>query len=147
MGLSLNVCVCTQSCLTLCDLMDCSPPGPSIHRISQAYWSGLPFGDLPNSGIEPLSPALHEDSLPLNHLVSLKSQCGILQFRRIQPIFLGRNNFCSSADPYFLAVMGCFVLNVRLNKEEVKSPHLPQTGECGLDVLTIQYSFYIMSRN
>ena len=30
------------------------------------YWSGLPFppGDLPNSGIEPWSPALQENSLP-----------------------------------------------------------------------------------
>ena len=25
-----------QSCLTLCDLMDCSPPGSSVHRILQA---------------------------------------------------------------------------------------------------------------
>ena len=25
-----------QSCLTLCDPMDCSPPGSSVHRISQA---------------------------------------------------------------------------------------------------------------
>ena len=33
----------------------------------QEYWSGLPFpppGDLPNSGIEPRSPALQADSLP-----------------------------------------------------------------------------------
>ena len=33
----------------------------------QGYWSGLPFlspGDLPNPGIEPLSPALQADSLP-----------------------------------------------------------------------------------
>ena len=33
----------------------------------QEYWSGLPFpspGDLPDSGIEPGSPALHADSLP-----------------------------------------------------------------------------------
>ena len=32
----------------------------------QQYWSGLPFlspGDLPNSGIEPGSPALQADSL------------------------------------------------------------------------------------
>ena len=32
-----------------------------------AYWSGKPFpspGDLPNSGIEPRSPALQADSLP-----------------------------------------------------------------------------------
>ena len=33
----------------------------------QKYWSGLPFpslGDLPNSGIEPRSPALETDALP-----------------------------------------------------------------------------------
>ena len=31
------------------------------------YWSGLPFpspGDLPNSGVEPMSPALQADDLP-----------------------------------------------------------------------------------
>ena len=34
-----------QSCLTLCDPMDCSPPGSSIHGIFQAreYWSGVPL--------------------------------------------------------------------------------------------------------
>ena len=34
---------------------------------SQEYWSGLPFPspeDLPDSGIEPGSPALQEDSVP-----------------------------------------------------------------------------------
>ena len=33
------VCVCVlvpQSCLTLCDPMDCSPPGSSVHGILQA---------------------------------------------------------------------------------------------------------------
>ena len=29
-------CVCTQSCPTLCSLMDFTPPGSSVHRISQA---------------------------------------------------------------------------------------------------------------
>ena len=42
--------------------MDCSPPGSSVHGISrQEYWNGLPFHplrDLPDPGIEPLSPAL-----------------------------------------------------------------------------------------
>ena len=58
----------SQLCLTLCDPMDCSPPGSSVHGISrQDYWSGLPFpilGNLPNPGIEPRSPALQTDSLP-----------------------------------------------------------------------------------
>ena len=49
-----------QSCPTLCDPMDCSLPGSSVHGISrQEYWSGLPFpspGGLPNPGIEPGSP-------------------------------------------------------------------------------------------
>ena len=27
--------VCTQPCLTLCDLMDCSPPGSSVQGISR----------------------------------------------------------------------------------------------------------------
>ena len=29
-------CVCAQSCLTLCNPMDCSPPGSSVHGILQA---------------------------------------------------------------------------------------------------------------
>ena len=48
--------------------MDCSPPGSSVHGISQArYWSELPFAspeDLPDPGIEPKSPALQANSLP-----------------------------------------------------------------------------------
>ena len=31
-----NILVCAQSCLTLCNPMDCSPPGSSVHEISQA---------------------------------------------------------------------------------------------------------------
>ena len=40
-----------QSCPTLCDPTDCSPPGSSAHGIPQrGYWTGLSFpspGDLP----------------------------------------------------------------------------------------------------
>ena len=52
-----------QSCSTLCDPMDCSPPG-SMGFSRQEYWSGLPCpppGDLPDPGIKPASlrsPAL-----------------------------------------------------------------------------------------
>ena len=57
-----------QSCLTLCDLMDCSLPGSSVHGILQARileWVPVPFsGGLPNPGIEPRSPTFQADSLP-----------------------------------------------------------------------------------
>ena len=47
--------------LSLCDPMDYSPPGSSVHGISGArYWSGLPFPspeDLPDPGIKPMPPA------------------------------------------------------------------------------------------
>ena len=41
----------------------------SMEFSKQEYWSGLPFpspGDLSNPGIEPVSPALQGDSLPLS---------------------------------------------------------------------------------
>ena len=65
-----SLCCCSvgQSCPTLCDPMDCSPPGSwflgprGFSR--QEYQSGLPClppGDLPNPGIESRSSALQED--------------------------------------------------------------------------------------
>ena len=77
-----------QSCLTLSDPMDCSPPGFSIHGIFQARileWGAIAFsdglyspwnspgqntgvgslsllqGNLPNPGIKPRFPALQVD--------------------------------------------------------------------------------------
>ena len=55
-----------QSCLTLCDPMDCSL---SIEFSRQEYWSGLPFpslGDLPDPGIKP--DLLHCRQI-FNHLI------------------------------------------------------------------------------
>ena len=53
---------------SFCDPVDFSPPGFSIHGISQAkILKWLPFpspGDLRNPGIELGSPALQADSLP-----------------------------------------------------------------------------------
>ena len=54
----------TQSYLTLCDPMDCSPPGSFVLGISQARiweWVTIPFStgsSRPDPGIEPESPAL-----------------------------------------------------------------------------------------
>ena len=55
----------TQSCPTLCNPMDCSLPGFSVHGILQArileWVTVIPPRDLPDPGIEPkslMSPAL-----------------------------------------------------------------------------------------
>jgi len=57
----------TQSCPTLYNSMDCSPPGSSVTEFSrQDHWNSLPFpppGDLPDPGIEPGAPTLWVDSL------------------------------------------------------------------------------------
>ena len=71
------LCLVTQLCPTLCNPMDCSPPGSSVHGgfSRQEYWSGLPCppGDLPNPGMELGSYALQVDSLPAE--LSGKPKC------------------------------------------------------------------------
>ena len=57
LGLFASTRMHAQSCLTLCDPMDCRPPGSR-----QEYWNRLPFptlGDLLNPGVEPTSPVTH----------------------------------------------------------------------------------------
>ena len=55
-------CLVIKSYPALCDPMDCSLTGSSVHGFpKQEYWSGLPFpspGDLPDPGIKHKSPAL-----------------------------------------------------------------------------------------
>ena len=63
--------------LSLIVLSNSATPWTAAHQAPlsmefsrQEYWSGLPFstpGDLPDPGIEPVSPALQADFLPLNH--------------------------------------------------------------------------------
>ena len=59
--------VVPHPCLTLCDLMDCSPPGSSGHGILQVRileWVAVPFSrGSSQPRIEPRSPALKADSL------------------------------------------------------------------------------------
>ena len=57
-----------QSYPTLCDPMNCSPPGSSVHGVLQArILEGVaiasPPGDLPHLGIKLGSPALQADCL------------------------------------------------------------------------------------
>ena len=57
-----SVSICAQPfqlCPTLCDPTDCSLPGSSVHGILQQEYSSVlsgSTGDLPNPGIEPMSP-------------------------------------------------------------------------------------------
>ena len=57
----------TQSCPTVCDPVDCSPLGSSVHGILQARilgWVAIPFSRTSSRlEIEPKSPALQADSL------------------------------------------------------------------------------------
>ena len=55
--------------MSLCNPMDCSPPGSSVQGTSQPRileWGAISFseGNLPNPGIEPGSPAMQAESLP-----------------------------------------------------------------------------------
>ena len=82
-------CVCvlvTQSCLILCDPMNYSLPGFSVHGILQARileWVAIPFSrGSSGPGIECRSPALQADSLqsepPGKPMYCLFSSCSLL---------------------------------------------------------------------
>ena len=68
------VCLVAKLYLTLCDPVDCSLPGSSVHRISQARtleWVSIYFSKGSSQpGMEPAATALEVDSLPLSHLGS-----------------------------------------------------------------------------
>ena len=58
----------TQSCSTLCDPMDCGPPGSSVHGILQARileWVAISFSRGSSQPRDQTwSPTLQADSLP-----------------------------------------------------------------------------------
>ena len=74
------LCMYAQSCPTFCNPMDCSMPGSSVRGIVQARileWVTISISrDLPDPGIEPVSPAspaLQENSL---HWATKEAQYG-----------------------------------------------------------------------
>ena len=109
-ALCVRACSVAQSCPTLCNPMDCSLPGSSVHRILQAgIWRGLPYpppGDLSDPGIRrflqwqadslPLAPSLKlspEDIkvtrsglVPSFRELKDQSKCGKLVDRGLNPI-------------------------------------------------------------
>ena len=92
--LKVNVLV-TQSCLTLCDPMDCSLPGYSVHRILQARileWVAISFSrGSSQPGIKPRSPwVLQEPWFPSKKLqadsLPPKPQLLLLYSKRLQTL-------------------------------------------------------------
>ena len=70
--LILTLCTCAQSCPTLCDPMDGSSPGSSVHGIFQARNTGVGFnflfrGIFQTQGSNPHLLHRQTDSLPLHH--------------------------------------------------------------------------------
>ena len=65
------------------------------------YWSGLPCpppGDLPDPGIEPLSPALQVDSFPLSHWEpAMATFISISQMRKLRQEGLGHSSKSTTA--------------------------------------------------
>ena len=51
------------------------------------YWSGISPGDIPNPGIEPRSPALQVDSLPVEPLPGKPKNTGVGSLSLLQRIF------------------------------------------------------------
>ena len=99
----------TQSCLTLCNPMDCSLPGSFVHGISQARileWVAISFSwCLPEPGIEPVSFALAGGFFTTEPGVSTANpiQC-IFHFQRWIGVFSVSSSslYCSTIFTYFL---------------------------------------------
>ena len=102
----------SQSRSTLCDPVDCSPPGSSVHGILQARvleWGAIPFSrDLPSPGIEPGSPALQADYL----LSEQPKKPHQYAYKCIYSRMLIQNTFQNTfyfwdADVHFMLSLGC----------------------------------------
>ena len=75
----------TQSCLTLCDSMDCSPPGSSVHGILQArilQWVAVSFSRGPGERLPSPSLSKHLHSWPQSFLCKIMIGIILLLFSR-----------------------------------------------------------------
>ena len=84
-----------QLCLTLCDSMDCSPPGPFVHGILQARilelgCHALLQGIFPIQGFEDLPHCRQIDSL-LSEPPEKPKNTGVGSLSLLQQIFLTHN--------------------------------------------------------
>ena len=91
----------------------------SVGVFKQEYWSGLPFlppGDLPDPGLEPMSPASHAHSLPMSCSDVVKTPLltvpgettRIIPTRLKVPVRAGSQRLRTSS-PSFLGVCSLFL--------------------------------------
>ena len=84
-----SACSVTKSCSTLCDPMDYSPPGSSVHGIFQArilQWVAISSSrDLPDPGMQLASPIVACRLFTSEPLVTIKP-CLIVQFSSVQSL-------------------------------------------------------------
>ena len=95
--LPLITCKCAQSCLTLCNPMDCGPPGSSIHGILQARilgWVAI-SRHLTNQASSQLRVSVHTVPSPgklmLIDLLGLSTN--VTSFREFSGAFLNGVNY------------------------------------------------------
>ena len=76
-SVAISMCLVTQLCLTLCDLMDCSPPGSSVHGDSSDRNTGVGFRALLQGILltQELSPGIPHCRWILYHLSHQGSPC------------------------------------------------------------------------
>ena len=88
-----------QSCPTLCDLVDCSPSGSSVHGTLQARilkWVAFPSpGKLPHPGTEPRSPHCTQILYHLSHQGSPTNAHYLIKY--VQWLF-NQMNHCFTAE-------------------------------------------------
>ena len=126
----MHACLVTQSCPTLCDSMDCSPLGSSVHGILQARllaWVAISFSkDLLSQGLNPgllhcrqilyrLSPGKsRKDFILFPNFLSCSFTFSVILISLIQISFIDRQ-FCyffPSIYLIFWALSACCFLSI-----------------------------------
>ena len=139
------LCLVAQSCLTLCDPMDCSPPGSSVHGDSPGKITGvgdhaLLQGIFPTQGLNPGLLHCRQTLYHLSHCCCCCRRCQVasvvsdsLQSHRRQPTRLPR----PSDSPGKNTGVGChFLLQCMKVKSESEvaqlCPTLSDPMDCSL---------------
>ena len=107
-----------QTCPTLCDPMDCSPPGSSVHGIFQARvveWVAIAFSDsLFYSPRNSLSPQTFNTTLPSSLIADMTLLLISLRIQKQKKTTSTRYCFCHPVNPptslkaHVLCLLSCY---------------------------------------